>query len=210
MDPISVGVAWNAVSSLLKQSGLFVLAPIVRRLKKGSPFQQIEICLKHRLHAREKYYEQAFSSGQDILYVSIMSQDTIKEMEPHLEKAKAVRSHIRVLTWHAEMPREAIESFHKHLKENASVEQTIAQLRKASESWDDLSSRYGDVLTVRRYRSSPTMQAVIVGNQWALLELLPYGTHKNDRPALVLTSKNAPEVFPFFKKQLEQLWEDAK
>ncbi len=209
MEPILYGLAGNALWVAIKRGVLFFAARLTRRLTREAPFKSTVLCLRHRLHARERYYEKAFSSGQDVLYISIMSEDTIKEMDPYLAKARESNTRLRVLTWHPDTSKDTIEALRKHLNENAdNPERTIQQVRQAAADWDTLKRKYTN-LDVRKYRSVPTMQAVIVGQQWALVELLPYATFKNDRPALILTSKADPEAFLLFRNKFEKLWDDA-
>jgi len=53
------------------------------------------------------------------------------------------------------------------------------------------------------------MQGIIVRDKWAVLELIPYATHTNDRPALVLTPERDSELFGLFVRQFERLWDDC-
>jgi hypothetical protein len=51
------------------------------------------------------------------------------------------------------------------------------------------------------------MQGLIVKDSWAIIELIPFHTHPNDRPALILTPKGNPELFRLFTEKWEELWE---
>jgi hypothetical protein len=209
MEPILSDLAGNILWVAIKRGVLFFAMRLTRRLTRESHFKSTVLCLRHRIHARERYYEKAFSSGEDVLYVSIMSHDTIKEMKQYLAKARESRTRLRVLTWHPDTSEDTIEALRKHLHENDDPERTIQQVRQAAADWDTLKGKYAN-LDVRKYRSVPTMQAVIVGQQWALVELLPYATFKNDRPALILTPKTDPDAFLLFRNKFEKLWDDAE
>src|SRR2546428_10634653 len=68
--------------------------------------------------------------------VSIMSQDTLKAMEPHLITSQSTNTTIRVLTWHRDTPAETVELLRKHLQENDEhPERTHEQLRDAVTGW---------------------------------------------------------------------------
>jgi hypothetical protein len=53
------------------------------------------------------------------------------------------------------------------------------------------------------------MQGVIVDKEWALIELLPYHCHPDDRPALIVDAKRHPELFALFLSAFKQLNADA-
>lgn len=210
MNQIIDGVAGNAVWSAIKGFILLGANASVRALTRHSPFKSVVLCLNYRDNTRTKYYAPAFGSGADVLYVSIMSQDTLKAMKPHLLTSQSTNTRIRVLTWHRDTPAETVELFRKHLKENDEhPERTRDQLRDAVTDWRSLESAFSN-LTVREYRSLPTMQGVIVHGKWACIELMPYATHKHERPALVLTPHSDPDAFRLVAERFEMLWNDAE
>lgn len=210
MDPIVDGVIGNAIWAGIVRFVVSTASSTLRHLKAHSPFKAATVCLRHRLNTREAYYEGAFGSGRDVLYVSIMSQDTLKEMKPLLELARDRKTRIRVLTWHRDTPKAAIECFRRHIAENADKPtRTVEQVKRAATDWRRVEKDYSNV-TVREYESSPTMQGLIVDGHWAVIELLPYATHKNDRPALVLTPKADPELFDLFKARFEAMWSESQ
>ncbi|HZR31263.1 MAG TPA: hypothetical protein VFA76_05370 [Terriglobales bacterium] len=73
--------------------------------------------LRHRKKVYGRVYESAFKSGKDVLYVSIMSKDTLNDMREYLNNAKIARTTLRVLTWNPRVGSQAIEAFRKHLGE---------------------------------------------------------------------------------------------
>jgi hypothetical protein len=130
-------------------------------------------------------------------------------MKPHLTTSQSTNTRIRVLTWHRDTPAETVDLFRKHLQENDEhPRRTLDQLREAVADWRALERAYSN-LTVREYRSLPTMQGVIVHGKWACIELLPYATHKHERPALVLTPQSDPDAFKLVAERFEKLWNDA-
>lgn len=111
----------------------------------------------------------------------------------------------------------AIELFRKTLGENAAnPARTHQQLSSAIEKWHELQKTFGkEVIEVRKYQPIPTMQGMIVTSQnetesWAQIELLPYRTKPEDRPALLLKLKKDQELFKLFQEKWELLWRDAK
>jgi len=210
MNPIVDGVAGNAIWAAIVRFVLLRGYATVRTFTKHSPFKSVVLCLRHRVHARTKYYEQAFASGTDVLYVSIMSQDTLKEMKPHLMTSQSTNTRIRVLTWHHDTPEGTVELFRKHLQENDEHrERTREQLCQATADWRTLEQAYTN-LTVREYRSLPTMQGIIVHGKWALIGLMPYAAHKYERPALILTPQSDADAFKLIADQFEKLWNDSE
>lgn len=210
MTPIVDGVAGNAVWAVIVRFVLLRVYSVVRRLTKGSPFKSVVLCLRHRINATTRYYDPAFTSGGDVLYIAIMSQSTLKEMPQHLKASQLTNTRLRVLTWHHETPPEAVELFRMHLQENpVHRDRTLDQLRHAVGDWRALEKEYGN-LSVREFRSAPTMQGLIVAGKWALVELLPYAAGPHERPALLLTPQSDPEAFTSISAQFERLWNDAE
>lgn len=211
MDGIGEWAASHATWEFLARFVAHPLLRVVRLVKRRSPYKTVEVCLRHRLNAKQQYYEQAFVSGADVLYVSLMSEGTIKAIRPHLDECRRTNTRLRVLTWHHGSNPEAVETFRRHLDEaRHEPSRTLRQLQQALEDWRTLEGEYKDILTIREYRSSPTMQGVIVSERWALIELLPYATHPDQRPALLLKPKTDPDLFALFKGQFERLWRDAE
>jgi len=180
-------------------------------VRSKSPYKTVEICLRHRCHTTERYYERAFVSGADVLYVTIMSQASIKLMPKYLEQCKRTPgTRLRVLTWHGDTPSQVVEAYRRHLGEAShDPKRALQQVRQARDDWRALEKEYKNILTVREYRSNPTMQGLIVSDRWAMVELLPYTTPPGERPALILNRKAEPELFSLFKNQWEKLWDDS-
>lgn len=208
MDPIPIvqGIAGNAAWSLIKRTFARVGISLVHLSRRNSPFKATTICLRHRTNAKDQYYEGAFRSGKDVLYVSFMSQQTLKTMEPRLRDSQQWRTHLRVLTWAQDMSPEVIEAVRLHLNENKeNPGRSLQQARDATSDWRQIQKTYGNV-EVREYSSAPMLQGLIVGDSWALVELIPFNTMTDDRPALVLTPKSDPELFELFRRKFEDLW----
>jgi len=203
-DPILDGVLGNAIWAFFSRGIIFGASSSLRRLKKPSAFKATTICLKHRNNTRERYYEGAFRSGKDVLYLSVMSQSTLKDMPSHLEECGKYGTTLRVLTWDQTVPKALIEAYRLHLNEPY-PERAIEQARNAAKDWRELENQF-KYLDVREYRSLPTMQGLIVKDSWALIELIPFNTHTHDRPALLLTPGADPELFELFRQKWEDLW----
>lgn len=138
-----------------------------------------------------------------------MSQSTLKEMEPKLQHAQATRTTLRVLTFGPDSSAETIESIRRHLNENADKPgETVNQIRRAWDHWTAIKNTYTNV-EVRKYKSIPTLQAIIVGDKYAIVELLPYDTHPHERPGLIIFRKDNPELFSLFQEKYLRLWRDA-
>ena len=153
------------------------------------------------------YYKAAFRSGTTVLYVSIMSESSLKEIKPLLENAKKTRTKLCVLTWNKGISMEIIEALRIHLDENDDDPGlTVRQVRQAALSWRVIEKRYKDNVEVRDYSSCPTFQGLIVKDRWAVIEMLPFHTHPMDRPALILTPTADPELFEMFSGKFESLW----
>jgi hypothetical protein len=169
------------------------------------------ICLNYRPNLNQSHYEKAFSSKGDVLYISVMSQDTLKRMRSRLNICRDTETKLRVLTWHHEIPKVIIEAYGKHLREqDLHPERFVSQARQAASDWRELQTEYSDNLEVREYSSVATMQGIIVKRKWAMVELIPYATVTTDRPALLLTPDTDPEVFALLVDRFDQLWKNSQ
>ena len=207
---VVVGITGNAAwYGILRTIGApFTWAGLL--LRAGSPWKLAEVCLQYRQHARNRYYEAAFDSGRDVLYISIMSEGTLKAMQPLLERAQKSNTRLRVLTWHHDISDTVIEAFRQHLGEHDyAPERTSAQVRQAAVDWRQLESIYSN-LQVREYRSAPTMQGYIVEGKYAVVELMPYRVHPTDRPALVLRPHRDRQMYTLLRQRFELLWNDSR
>jgi len=207
-DPILEGVLGNAIWAFVSRGLTLGTTSALRLLKRNSPYKPTAMCLRHRINAREKYYEGAFHSGKNVLYLSIMSQSTLKDMRPHLEDCTKSGTTLRALTWDRSVPKELIEAYRLHLNEVQTPQAAVVQARGAARDWRMLEGEF-DCLTVREFSSLPTMQGLIVKDSWALVELIPFCTATHDRPALLLTPKTDPELFELFTQKWENLWDSA-
>lgn len=192
-----------AIGVILLIVGVILL---IRDIKK-IPGSKVSMYLRHRITAN-RFYEDAFSSGKEVWYLSIMSQATVKEIEPKLQKAKAHNTRLRVLTFDPDASPETIEAIRSHLQENNSdPSKTAIQIKDAWNQWTYYANKYPNVVEVRKYKSIPTLQIIVVGDEYAKVELLPYNTPPNDRPGLVITSNTNPELFQILKNKCMNLWD---
>jgi hypothetical protein len=165
------------------------------------------VFLQHRKVVFDKLYEEAFESRTDVLYVSIMSHDSLHEMEPHLEREARSETTMRVLTWSPKVGSTVVESFRKHLGEEIDA---CAQVKNAATRWKTLQAKFPCVVKdLRAYTSTPTMQGLVVKGQWAVVELLPYHRTKNSRPALYLERDSDPDLFQLFAGAFEDLYNSS-
>ncbi len=160
----------------------------------------------HRVVTQD-HFRKAFESGTEVFWLTIMSQHTLREMETRLTKAKTTRTRVNVLTLDPASDPELIKAIQLHLNEPPhDVNVTARQIREAWEQWSALAKKYPD-LRVRLYKSVPTMQGILVENRYIAVELLPYNTHTDDRPGLLLTQKGDPVLFNLFQEKFIDLWE---
>ena len=182
----------------------------IRETAKPKIESAVSMYPRHRdRETTNNLYENAFSSGDEVLYLSIMSQSTLKEIEPKLQQAQIHRTKLRVLTLDPDLSKETIESIRSHLNENSeNPSETTRQIRRAWEQWTDIAKRYPNV-EIRKYKSIPTLQIILVGDKYATIELLPYNTHPRERPGLVITRKANPELFQLIQEKYLRLWNDS-
>lgn len=173
---------------------------------------RLPLCMSHRKpgNVLDRYYLGALASCESVLYISIMSKNSFDLVEKHL----TVGTRLDVLTW---MPSSTAEmlGFGKHEKTKfpksaAEKKAKIAQVRGALKRWRDLAQDHK--MRLRAYASTPTLQGVIVRGQWALIELLPFDTPTEERPALLMRADQPQELeaFKFFSKRFERLFRFAR
>jgi hypothetical protein len=165
---------------------------------------------RHRKTVWKKFYEAAFESGGEVLYVSVMSNRTLDGMARRLEIARKHGTTLKVLTWDPDVGRNVAKAFSRHLGEfEDRPGGACAQTRDALNKWQRLAAQYPTAITgLRKYDSVPTMQGVIVKGEWALIELYPYHVTPDDRPALFLTPHDRG-LFKHFCTAFEELFSDA-
>jgi hypothetical protein len=176
------------------------------------PSERSTIALTHRhTEARQQYYQRAFLEGEEILYVTIMSESTLKtDGVEGLLKTLKPNAKIRVLTWYSRHT-EVIEAFRAHICENKqATEKTVTQLYESLNEWRGLKREFPSLnFSVKVYESSPTMQGVLVRNGWALIEPLPYNTGTAARPGFILTPAEAPKTLALLWDKFNDLFENG-
>ena len=95
----------------------------------------VKLHLGHRSVQRSRL-EKALSSGQDVLWLTVMSQAITKSFGPLLVEATKAQTRLRVLTWDPEVPEQAIEAYRRHIDEYADEpSRTVEQVRNAARDW---------------------------------------------------------------------------
>jgi hypothetical protein len=165
--------------------------------------------VRHR-NTTSKYYDDVFSTGLEVFIVSIMSRHTLREIESRLREAEKSRTRLNVLTLDPTVDRSVVEAIRLHLNEPPQdTDITARQIRQAWEQWSVFAEKYTNV-RVRRYRSIPTLQGVLVRDRDMSVELIPFDTQTRDRPGLFLTQKEDPDIFSLFQEKFVALWESAQ
>jgi hypothetical protein len=177
-----------------------------------SDIRVVTAFFRHRNVVYEKLYEQAFETATNVTYVSIMSRGTLDAMTLHLNRAKDRGTKIRVLTWDPAVGPKVVEAFRKHLGEyEDDPPGAYRQVQSASTRWQTLATEFPTVITgIRQYDSVPTMQGLIVKDQWALIELLPFHKSVRERPALYLSASLDAEMFSLFDTAFDSLYNCSK
>jgi hypothetical protein len=170
--------------------------------------RSISVFPMHRRTITEQIYETAFDSGKEVIYVTIMSKHTLMKMPELLLRARKSATTLKVLTWSPKVGAKVIRAFGMHLGEESSASD---QIKGAHVTWKKLAKGHPDVIReARTYSSAPTMQGIVVTNDWALIELIPYRTKPEERPALFFSATEEPELFKRFQKSFRDLLNDAE
>jgi hypothetical protein len=180
-----------------------VESPAIRDFAEGRGTAQL-----HRRTVAQELYEASFESGKEVIYLSIMSKNTLGKMPERIRRAETAHTKLNVLTWDPEVGAEVIKAFGNHLGEEATV---VEQTRDACATWQKLAKEHpGTVQKAGVYRSSPTMQGLVVLEDWALVEMIPYRTVPSERPSIFLCASLDTELFPVFQSAFKKLLADAR
>ncbi len=181
-----------------------VESPAIREFVEGRGTSQ----LQRRMVAQE-LYEASFASGKEVIYLSIMSgKNALESMPERIRCAEAANTRINVLTWDPEVGSDVIKAFGNHLGEEPTV---VEQTQKASAAWKKLAQQHpGTIRKAGIYRSSPTMQGLVVLNDWALVEMIPYRTPPSERLSIFLSAALDAELFSVFQSALKKLLADSQ
>jgi hypothetical protein len=155
----------------------------------------------------QELYEASFSSGREVIYLSIMSKNTLGKMPERIRRAEASHTTVNVLTWDPNVGAQAIAAFGKHLAEEATAAE---QTEDACATWRKLAKEHRSVIKkAGTYRSSPTMQGLVVLDDWALVEMIPYHLPPAQRPSIFLSASLDAELFPVIQSSFQALLADA-
>lgn len=169
--------------------------------------ENVSVFPLHRRIVAEELYEASFKSAKELIYVTIMSKHTLLKMPERIRCAKDSHTVLNVLTWDPNVGLHAIRAFGKHLGEETTAQQ---QIREAYAGWQKLARENPTVIKqAGSYLSSPTMQGVIVLDDWALIELIPYHTTPIERPAMFLSASVHVHLFPLFQSAFKALLQDS-
>lgn len=202
--------AWEVVEKLRAVLGERLTAALGTKAETTTIHdlaERVSVFTHHRRIVAEELYEASFKSGKELIYVTIMSKHTLQKMPERIRSARDSNTTLNVLTWDPSVGSQAIKAFGKHLGEETTAAQ---QLREAYAEWQKLARENPAV--IRRagsYLSSPTMQGVIVVDDWALIELIPYRTQPTDRPAMFLSASLEKDLFFLFQSSFKALLEDS-
>jgi hypothetical protein len=166
---------------------------------------------RHRLDSvcQQVWLDTIAGRYEGALYVTIMSQCSFERLRKALPTEPASARPLRVLTLDPNLDRAAIEALGRHLVEHRNApEGAVKQVREAALQWLALAreSKYAAFLRLKSYNSSPTLQGILVPDQFVLVELLPYDTFKENRPAIFIRQTDDEENYSTFAKAFETLW----
>jgi hypothetical protein len=106
-----------------------------------------------------------------------------------LQGAKETNTRLSVLTWNPNVG---------------------PQVKSSYAEWKKLAKKHPKVIEAKSYSSAPTMQGVIVLDDWALIELIPYRTEPDSRPAIFLSETADPELFKLFQSSFKMLLKNSE
>ena len=204
-DPQKLASAFNAridkLAAILASQKID--APAIRDFVEGRGAPSL-----HRRVVAQELYEASFTSGGEVIYLSIMSgKNTLAKMPERMQRAEASHTTINVLTWDPAVGADVIRAFGNHIDEEATV---VEQTRVACDTWKKLARDHaGVVKKAGVYRSSPTMQGLVVLDDWALVEMIPYRTPPGERLSIFLSASLDRELFPMFQSSFQRLLADS-
>lgn len=135
----------------------------------------------------------AFGSGGHVVHLGVMAKDSLSKIDAAITQDTTVD----VLTW---MPKSEAEmrAYDEYLHEAGDK---IAQLKGALEGWDAIAKKHPNV-HVYTYSCTPVLHGVSVENEWVEIEILPYDTRPDMRPAVFFKKGEARSMYAFFWHRL--------
>lgn len=128
-------------------------------------------------------------------------------MPERIRRAEATHTTLNVLTLDPSVGSQAIAAFGKHLAEEATA---AKQTEDACATWRTLAKEHrGIIKKAGIYRSSPTMQGLVVLDDWALVEMIPYHLPPAQRPSVFLSASLDTEWFSVIQSSFQALLGDA-
>jgi hypothetical protein len=159
----------------------------------------------HRINAKS-YLPTALHRESRILWQTVMSKHTTQWLKDDLEEGNVRALDIRVLTLAPDTSEDVIEAIARHIDEPARG--VCSQVKEAWDAWSQLSI-ICPRLRVRAYRSIPTFQAVFVDECEAMIEILSFGSHPDQRVGLFLERAVSSSCFDVLWTSAVTLWEQG-
>lgn len=181
-------------------------SPVIAQpgLIASEPFTRVPLSMFHRMNPafEDRYFRAAFSSGKQITYLTIMT----KHLFPEIDQDLSDETKLTVLVWNPRTKKE-IDLVSEYLRED---DDKTCQTQEALEQWDERAAKRNNIKLLE-YHSMPTMEGLIVENEYALIVLIPYATHPDSRPALLFRRDKIAErpAFEFFAERFRVLINSA-
>lgn len=174
--------------------------------KQSKPKPDV-LLLNHRSQTR-KWYEETLAGKDDVFIISIMSDNSLGDIQHSFDQGRIQADSIHVLTLSPDISDDILRSLTKQLKEN--FEEKKAQLKSAWEKWQELQRKSQGRIKAYTYSTIPTLQGVLREGKAINIELLTFETTTHRRASLFIDAKRDPEAFAFFVGRFKALWEKAE
>ena len=168
------------------------------------------LLINHRRNFKDRFFLSALQSQDKILLLSIMSKHTLNDINELNAKKKLKTQQLRVLTFTPESTtNEMYRSLSSHLNEYP-VSNIRQQIKNAWKGWKDLEKESKLKIKVRGYASIPTIQGILVENNYVMLEILTFHSQPDNRLGVLMTKKDCPKSFTLVSESFEALWKNSK
>jgi hypothetical protein len=176
--------------------------------------EMVNLCFERRRNAMG-LFRSAFKSDTDVYLLTIKSRNVFALIDALLPGFPS-GSRLNVLTWDPGDPRSEENPSIKALigltpDEPTTLKTFTEEVLNAPGLWDKRRKNWKNLkIEIRQYRSTPTLEGVLVKDRWALVELMPFGVPTELRAGLILKADKDPKAFMYFQKTFMDLWDSNR
>jgi hypothetical protein len=186
-----------------------------RRLRKASVSARLSygvdlpscapltVQMSHRKVLYETLFDYAFKHGGQTTLLTIKSAHTPEVVKQRLPDIISSGTQLDILTVDPSGAVGLFDAIAQHL--GVTLEEVANDVRNAWDKWNQLASLAPSHLKVFCFSSLPVWQGYVVGEKYAVIELLPCGSLPGERPAIIALNGINGEAFELFVESVRRI-----